>query len=110
MPKYKLLTGSHSYNGVTYYKGDEIEVSKEHAERFGGKERFGPVSGSTATAEEDLTITDLLAKSVPKIEEELAEVNDIATLDAVKAEENKGEKRVGVFNAVEARRKALKGS
>lgn len=110
MPKYKLLFGSHSYNGITYQKGDEIEVSKEHAERFGGKERFGPASGgSTTTAEEDLTITDLLAKSIPEIEIQLADVNDIATLDAVKKEENKGEKRVGVFNAIEARRKVIKG-
>lgn len=109
MPKYKLLFGSHSYNGVTYHKGDEIEVSKEHAERFGDKERFGPASGSTVTTEEDLTIPDLLAKSVPEIEAQLADVNDVATLDAVKKEENKGEKRVGVFNAIEARRKVIKG-
>lgn len=110
MPKYKLLFGSHSYGGRTYVKGDDIEVSKEHMERFGGKERFGPASGSTSTAEEDLTIPDLLAKSIPEIEAQLADVNDVATLDAVKKEENKGEKRVGVFNAIEARRKALKGA
>lgn len=108
MHKYKLLFGSHSYGGRTYVKGDDIEVSKEHMERFGGKERFG--SASSSTAEEDLTITDLLAKSIPEIEAQLADVNDVATLDAVKKEENKGEKRVGVFNAIEARRKVLKGA
>lgn len=108
MPKYTLLFGSHSHGGRTYYKNDEIELSKEQMERFGGKERFGPAKKTSGEGEE-ITIPDLLEQSVPDIEAELANVNDVAMLDAVNAEEKKGEQRVGVFKAIEARKKALKG-
>ncbi len=108
MPKYKLKFGSHSYKGVTYHKNDEIEITEEHMQRFGGEEQFALVIAKAKEKDDDeITITDLLLKSIPEIEAQLATVNDNAALDAVQVEEKAGKQRAGVFTAIEARRKEL---
>jgi hypothetical protein len=110
MPKYKLLNGSHSYGGVTYYKNDPLEVSEEHAERFGGKERFQLITEGkaqkTTDPNEDLVkeIGVLLEMNVPDIEKELETVNDRSVLDLIQKEENKNKQRAGVLNAIKARK------
>lgn len=142
MPRYKLLNGTHTVNGIVFEKGDEIDVSEEHVSRFGGERRFSliapvmpvpsndhipppedgkekkdNISASQARAamaasesvEEEITIADLLLKSLSDIKTQLATVNDTETIDVVLAEEKNGKHRADVLKVIEARRKAIKG-
>lgn len=119
MAKYRLLTGSHTINRVTYRSGvegqDILELSEDQAKGF-DKSRLRRVGEKEDTNDNDdtlvSTLTDeeiqsLLSKSIPDIEKGLDKVSDNDTLDRIESAEQEGQQRVGLFKLISRRREEL---
>lgn len=77
------------------------QVETEHVD--------APIVPIPTTTESTTSATHetLLSKSVPEIESELRNINDVSALDAIQREENAGKQRIGVLKVIKSRREEL---
>jgi len=66
-----------------------------------------PESTSTSVPPVTNGHAELLAKTVPQIEEEVNKITDISVLDSIRQQEISGQQRMGVLKVLKARKEAL---
>lgn len=136
MSVHKLTSGTHSrwtgdkktgereeYDAHDTEKNLILDLSEKEKELLKGRieEVKGGVEGKTSAVSADLASTTtspssfpspgsyytLLAKSIPEIEEEVSEIDDVEILDAIRQEEVAGKQRMGVLKVLKSRREEI---
>jgi hypothetical protein len=112
MPTIRYIDGGrYRVDGITFEPGDEADVGEALAEHLTDRDEFELVDGEGAVvphvSSED--IEALLDGTVVKVEEALATGEFDTVLNRVAETERGGDDRVGVHDAIAARRDEIEG-